>query len=328
MMKTGFAGTKKIHFLFGLLLLVMLSLAPAVSARAAALNTTKKEKLSGGRWVQKKGKWKYKKKNKKYAKNGFKKIGGKWYFLSRKGNVLTGLRRLNGNYYYFQETGGPGEIGRMRTGLITVNGKTFYFRKKGKTGVKGSRVTSDWQKVAGQRLYFKQDGTLYEDRIYTEEEFIERVGPMARADMKATGILASVTIAQAILESGYGSTSLAIEANNFFGMKASLSGNTWKSEWDGSTFTKKTQEWYTNRFVTITADFRAYPDMAASIRDHSNYLRYAKNGYNLRYSGVSGNKSYKKTIEIIKNGGYATDPEYVSKICNIIKRFNLTKYDK
>ena len=68
--------------------------------------------------------------------------------------------------------------------------------------------------------------------------------------------------------------------------------------------------------------------MAASIRDHSNYLRYAINGYNLRYSGVSGNKSYKKTIEIIKNGGYATDPEYVSKICNIIKRFNLTKYDK
>ena len=39
-------------------------------------------------------------------------------------------------------------------------------------------------------------------------------------------------------------------------------------------------------------------------------------------------RSYKKTIQIIKNGGYATDPLYVSKICNIIKRYKLTKYDK
>ncbi len=328
MMKTGFAGTKKIHFLFGLLLLVMLSLAPAVSARAAALNTTKKEKLSGGRWVQKKGKWKYKKKNKKYAKNGFKKIDGKWYFLSRKGNVLTGLRRLNGNYYYFQETGGPGEIGRMRTGLITVNGKTFYFRKKGKTGVKGSRVTSDWQKVAGQRLYFKQDGTLYEDRIYTEEEFIERVGRIARADMKRSGILASVTTAQAILESGYGTSSLGMEANNLFGMKATLSGNNWKSSWDGRTFSKKTQEYIGGRWITITADFRAYGSITQSVRDHSDYLAYAKNGSSLRYKGVVGCKSYKKTIKLIKKGGYATDPKYVSKVCKIIKRYNLTRFDQ
>ena len=62
-------------------------------------------------------------------------------------------------------------------------------------------------------------------------------------DAEASGILASVTMAQAILESGYGSTDLAVNANNIFGMKCSLSGNTWKSVWDGtSKYTKTTKE--------------------------------------------------------------------------------------
>ena len=68
----------------------------------------------------------------------------------------------------------------------------------------------------------------------TEQEFISFMGPLAQADMAKSGVLASVTTAQAILESGYGSTELARNANNFFGMKCSLSGNTWPgSTWDG-----------------------------------------------------------------------------------------------
>lgn len=316
-----------------LMLLLLLALLPALQMRTEAAGTNSSyEVLSGGKWKRKKVngkiKYRYKKENGTFAGSGWKKSDGGWFYLDKNGCTKTGLTKISGVYFFFRKAGGSGVTGKMVTGLKSVGGKKCFFRKKGGVGVRGSRVENEWVDIDGDEYYFKQNGAMHPEKKLTEEEFIERVGPMARADMKATGILASVTIAQAILESGYGSTSLAIEANNFFGMKASLSGNTWKSEWDGSTFTKKTQEWYTNRFVTITADFRAYPDMAASIRDHSNYLRYAKNGYTLRYSGVSGNKSYKKTIEIIKNGGYATDPEYVSKICNIIKRFNLTKYDK
>ena len=66
----------------------------------------------------------------------------------------------------------------------------------------------------------------------TSQEFINLISPCAIADMKESGILASVTIAQAILESGYGTTELAINANNYFGMKCSLSGNTWNSVLD------------------------------------------------------------------------------------------------
>lgn len=61
----------------------------------------------------------------------------------------------------------------------------------------------------------------------SEGDVIKKVGPLCSANMKTSGILASVTMAQFILESGYGKSELAQGANNCFGMKKSLSGNTW-----------------------------------------------------------------------------------------------------
>lgn len=164
----------------------------------------------------------------------------------------------------------------------------------------------------------------------SEQAFVEKVGKLATADMKKTGILASVTTAQAILESGYGSTELAQKnVNNLFGMKCTLSGNTWKSVWDGvSKYTKQTKEQDASGNVyTVTADFRKYAKIEDSLEDHSLYLLGAKNGSKLRYDGLKGCTDYKKAIQIIKDGGYATDVKYVDKICNIIERWNLTKYD-
>lgn len=162
----------------------------------------------------------------------------------------------------------------------------------------------------------------------TEKEFVSYIGPLAADDMKRTGILASVTAAQAILESGYRSTVLAVKANNLFGMKATLSGNNWPSEWDGQTYTKETKEQDKNgKEYTVTAAFRKYASHAASIKDHSDYLAGAKNGSALRYAGLIGEKDYKTAITIIKNGGYATDTQYIEKICNIIQRWDLTQYD-
>ena len=104
----------------------------------------------------------------------------------------------------------------------------------------------------------------------TEKEFVSYIGQLAAEDMKKTGILASITAAQAILESGYGSSEVARNANNLFGMKANLSGNTWPSDWGGQTYTKETGEQKPNgERYTITAAFRKYADHAASIKDHS-----------------------------------------------------------
>ena len=165
----------------------------------------------------------------------------------------------------------------------------------------------------------------------TEQEFISFMGPLAQADMAKSGVLASVTTAQAILESGYGSTELARNANNFFGMKCSLSGNTWPgSTWDGvSKYRKQTGEEDANgNAYTITADFRKYASAADSVADHSAYLLGAMNGSKQRYAGLKGETDPAKAIGIIKAGGYATDTKYVSKVLSIINKYELTEYDQ
>ena len=164
----------------------------------------------------------------------------------------------------------------------------------------------------------------------TEAQVIAKVGALFTADQKKSGILASVSMAQFILESGYGKSELAQGANNCFGMKKSLSGNTWGgSTWDGSSvYTKKTQEQNADgSYVTITADFRRYGCVEDSIADHSAYLLGAKNGSKLRYDGLKGCTDYKKAVQIIKDGGYATSLTYVDKLCSIIERWKLTQYD-
>ena len=164
----------------------------------------------------------------------------------------------------------------------------------------------------------------------TEAEAVAKIGPLFTANQKTSGILACVSMAQFILESGYGKSELAQQANNCFGMKASLSGNSWSgSSWDGkSVYTKKTQEQNDDgSYVTITADFRKYACVEDSIADHAAYLLGAMNGNKKRYEGLAGCTDYKKAAQIIKDGGYATSHTYVQNLCNIIERWNLTQYN-
>ncbi|MBO6205975.1 MAG: glucosaminidase domain-containing protein [Lachnospiraceae bacterium] len=164
----------------------------------------------------------------------------------------------------------------------------------------------------------------------SEADAVKKVGALFTADQKKSGILASVSLAQFILESGYGKSELAQNANNIFGMKCSLSGNTWSgSSWDGkSRYTKKTQEQNADgSYETITADFRKYSCIEDSIADHSAYLIGAMNGKKLRYDGLKGCTDYKKAVQIIKDGGYATSLTYVEKLCSIIEKWKLADYD-
>lgn len=164
----------------------------------------------------------------------------------------------------------------------------------------------------------------------SETDAVKEVGALFTANMKSSGILASVSLAQFIQESGYGKSELAQKANNCFGMKCSLSGNTWSgSSWDGtSKYAKQTQEDNgSGNLYTVTADFRKYSCVEDSIADHSAYLLGAMNGSKKRYDGLKGESDYKKAIQIIKDGGYATDTQYVSRICALIEKHNLTQYD-
>ena len=164
----------------------------------------------------------------------------------------------------------------------------------------------------------------------SKSAFIKTLGPIARANYKRTGVLASVPMAQAILESGWGQSTLAENGNNLFGMKINLSGNNWSgSAWDGlNYYKKKTYEYSSRGRYTITAKFRKYSCLEDSVEDHSAYLLNAKNGSRKRYSGLTSTKSYKKQLQIIKKGGYATSGSYVSDLCKVILKYNLTKWEK
>lgn len=79
--------------------------------------------------------------------------------------------------------------------------------------------------------------------------------------------------------------------------------------------------------MTVTAEFRKYPNVDDSIADHSAYLLGAKNGEKFRYDGLKGCSDHKKAVQIIKDGGYATSLTYVEKLCSIIEKWKLTQYD-
>ncbi|MDY0256269.1 glucosaminidase domain-containing protein [Gudongella oleilytica] len=146
-----------------------------------------------------------------------------------------------------------------------------------------------------------------------QEAFINKIGPMASADMKSSGILASLTIAQAILESGWGKSGLTMAANNLFGIKGT---------YNGEGYTCKTQEWDGSKYITVDATFRKYPSWAESIADHSALFNRLD-----RYKNLRGLTDYKLACQYVREDGYATDPEYTNKLINLIEKYNLTSWD-
>lgn len=168
---------------------------------------------------------------------------------------------------------------------------------------------------------YHQSGSNSGTASVSEQEFIDMIAPVAQADMEESGILASVTMAQCILESGWGKSSLASDYNNYFGIKAG-------SGWDGPTVTMQTTEQdASGNSYTVEASFCVFEDVSDSIRQHSIFLWNTKGGDSYRYRAAAGVTDYVEATTIIKEGGYATDVDYIDKICGIIEAYNLTQYD-
>lgn len=160
--------------------------------------------------------------------------------------------------------------------------------------------------------------------------FLEIMVPLARADMQKSGILASLTLAQEIIESGWLTSELAINANNPHGMKTQLSGNNWPgSTWNGDVYEKETAEQRKDgTYYTVVAPFRKYRTLQEAVADHSAYLAGAKKeDGSLRYPGIVGEKDAAKAIHIVAQGGYATSLSYEEKLLAKVKQYNLTQYD-
>ncbi len=140
---------------------------------------------------------------------------------------------------------------------------------------------------------------------------------------KGKKILPSVCIAQACCESGYFTSQKMINANAVFGIKVGKSKYHFGKAWKDKAYSTKTKECYDGKTYTdITDMFRAYDTIQESVEDYYDLLCNAS-----RYKKAVGETDPKKAIASIKDGGYATDPKYVSTIMSIINSNNLTQYD-
>lgn len=152
----------------------------------------------------------------------------------------------------------------------------------------------------------------------TKQQFIQRIAPEAQDIQTQTGIRASISIAQAGLESDWGKSTLAYKYNNFFGVKAS-SGM--------QSIDLSTSEYIDNKWVQVKAPFRVYSSWQASMEDHADLLLKGTTDNPNRYARVVSGSNVEESAQALVDGGYATDPDYAVKLIDIIKTYNLTQYD-
>ena len=150
-------------------------------------------------------------------------------------------------------------------------------------------------------------------------DFIKEIAPDVQRVYKKYDILASLIIAQACLESGWGTSELAQKGKNLFGIKGTYNGQyvlMWTTEYDKSGNATKVQ-----------ARFRKYPSWYESIQDLAKLYVNGTSWDPNHYKAVVGEKDYKKASAALVKAGYATDPNYATKLNNLIQTYKLTQYD-
>jgi len=154
-----------------------------------------------------------------------------------------------------------------------------------------------------------------------DEQFIDYIGNSARKLASNNDLYASVMIAQAMVESGWGTSGLASAPNyNLFGIKGDYNGesvNMGTQEDDG-----------TGSLYSISSNFRKYPSYKESLEDYVSLLRGGTSGNSQLYAGAwkSNTTSYKDATKYL-TGRYATDTTYADKLNSMIEKYNLTQFD-
>lgn len=143
-----------------------------------------------------------------------------------------------------------------------------------------------------------------------QERYIDKYAPLAVAEMYRSGVPASITLAQGLLESGSGQSELARMSNNHFGIKC-------HNNWDGG------RVYYDDDAKGEC--FRKYSHPSESFRDHSDFLRFRD-----RYKFLFDYRvtDYKAWAHGLKKAGYATDPAYPKKLIKLIEDYELNQYDR
>ena len=151
------------------------------------------------------------------------------------------------------------------------------------------------------------------------DTFINAVAPMAQRSAELYGVPASVTLAQAILESAWGESELSRYGQAFFGVKCN---STSYSPYTTGCMPKLTWEVIGGQNVYVWAHFRSYSSLTDSVLDHGYFLRN-----NTRYAPAFNTSTPEDFAKAIAAAGYATDPAYASKLSSLINTYNLKRFD-
>ncbi|MEM9143764.1 MAG: glucosaminidase domain-containing protein [Bacteroidota bacterium] len=154
------------------------------------------------------------------------------------------------------------------------------------------------------------EGKFVRFRISSIPEYIDTFAEIAQYEMKAYGIPASITLAQGLLESGYGKGELAKKTNNHFGIKCHTG---WQGDYDFHDDDARGE------------CFRKYNHPMYSYRDHSLFLT-TRSRYGFLFNLAKDD--YKRWAKGLRQAGYATDKKYPQKLIQLIERYKLYEYDR
>lgn len=273
-------------------------------------------------WVNTNNNWSYYQQGKKVT--GWLQGGNDWYYFDQNGKMATSWLQGGNDWYYFNPTSG-----RMQTKWLKNNNKWYYLNPT------SGRMQKGWLDEKGDWYYFKNNGMMatgyYNGYLFSNsgkwisnftltglgaKDFISQIGEVAKIVADEYGIYASMMIAQAGLESGWGSSMLSQQAHNLFGVKWSGKGNY---------VTMPTLEYYGGAYHTVNAPFAAYNTYYESLVGYATMIktRFPK-------STKSYSPTYQDAARNLRNGiygTYATDPYYASKLISVINTYGLYKYD-
>lgn len=148
------------------------------------------------------------------------------------------------------------------------------------------------------------------------KNFIAEIAPIIQKVAKERGYsVFSTVIAQACIESAYGTSSLGYKYHNYFGMKCG-------SSWKGKSVNMRTKEEYSVGILTSIRDnFRAYDSMEEGVNGYYDFIQYK------RYANLKTATTPQMYAERLKKDGYATSSTYVNTLMNTVHKWDLTKYD-
>jgi flagellum-specific peptidoglycan hydrolase FlgJ len=157
------------------------------------------------------------------------------------------------------------------------------------------------------------------DEAKTHQQFIDQLAPYAKELQNGYGVLPSIILGQAILESNWGKSTLASKYNNLFGIKAFG---------DQKKVNLETKEFVNEEWITIQGDFRVYDSWEQSMDSHTQLFVNGVDWNPALYEKVLTATNYREAAQALQEAGYATDPSYSEKIIQVIETYHLDQYDQ